>query len=108
MLADHVNPPVAHLDAGIEDDALADLQAGHSVAQCLDHSGPVGAEDARLRHGRQSLANPDVEMVQRRGAEAHEHLARSSLRIGCLLEHEHLGPAVLVDSHRPHRGRLSA
>jgi hypothetical protein len=47
-------------------------------------------------------------VVQRRGAEADEHLARPGLGIRRLLEHEHLGAAVLVDSNRAHRGRLSA
>ncbi len=73
----------------------------------LDDTRPVGSEDARLRHGRQPLADPDVEMVQRRGAQADEHLACSGLRVGRLLEHQHLGAAVLVDPHRAHRGRLS-
>jgi hypothetical protein len=47
-------------------------------------------------------------MVQRRGAETNEHLARSGLGIRGVLEHEHLGPAVLMDPNRAHRGRLSA
>ena len=108
VLADHVDSPVARLDAGIDDDPLAGLEAAHAVAQLLDNTRSVRSEDARLRHRRHSLADPDVEMVQRRGAQADEHLACSGLRIGRLLEHEHLGAAVLVDPHRAHRGRLSA
>ena len=108
MLADHVDPAAARLDPGVEDDALAELEAGHALAERLDDAGSVGAEDARFRYRRQSLADPDVEMVQRRGAQADEHLAGPELRIRRLLEHEHLGPAVLVDPNRAHRGRLSA
>ena len=108
VLADHVDPAAARLDAGIEDDPLARLEAAHAVAERLDHAGPVRAEDARLRHGRHPLADPDVEMVQCRSAQADEHLARSGLRVGRLLEHEHLGAPVLVDPNRAHRGTLSA
>ena len=70
--------------------------------------GADGAEDARLRDGREALADPDVEMVERRGAEADEYLAVAGDGVGRLLEHEHLGAAVLVDPNRAHRGRLSA
>jgi hypothetical protein len=107
VLADHVDPAAADLDAGIEDDALAELQAADAVAERLDHACAVGAEDARLRHRGEPFADPDVEMVQRRGAQADEHLARPGLWIRSLLELEHLGAAVLVDPHRAHRGRLS-
>jgi hypothetical protein len=47
-------------------------------------------------------------MVQRGGAKSDEHLALAGGRIRRLLEHEHLGTAVLVDPNRAHRGRLSA
>ena len=108
MLADHVDLAAARLDAGVEDDALAELEAGHAVAERLDDAGSVGAEDARFRHRRQPFSDPDVEMVQPGGAEADEHLARPGLGIRHLLEHEHLGAAVVVDPDRAHRGRLSA
>ena len=108
VLADHVDPAAARLDAGVEDDALAGLEAADAVAERLDDARAVGAEDARLRDGRQALADPDVEMVERGGAEADEHLARPGHRIGRLLEHEHLRAAVLMDPNRAHRGRLSA
>ena len=67
----------------------------------------VGAEDPRLRHRREALADPDVEMVQRRGVQPDEHFARRGHRIGHLFEDEDLGAAVLMDPHRAHRGRLS-
>ncbi len=41
-------------------------------------------------------------MVQRRSADADEHLARAGDGVGRLLEHEHLGAAVLVDTNRAH------
>jgi hypothetical protein len=108
VLPDHVDAPVARLDPGVDDDALAGLESRHALAERLDDAGSVGAEDARLGDGRQALADPDVEMVQRRGAETDEHLALTCDRIRRLLEHQHLGAAVLVDPNRAHRGRLSA
>ncbi len=52
----------------------------YSLAERLDDPGTVGAEDARLRHRRKTLADPDVEMVERRGAQADQHLARARRR----------------------------
>jgi hypothetical protein len=103
-----MDPPATHLDPRIDHHALADLEAGHAVSQLFHDAGSIGTEDARLGNGWEALADPDVEMVQRRGAEAYEHLAGPGLRIRRFLEHEHLGPAVLVDPNRAHRGRLSA
>ena len=44
-------------------------------------------------------------MVQRRGAQPDEQLARGGHRIRHLLEHEHLRPAVAVDTNRLHDGQ---
>ena len=107
MLADHVDPATARLNARVENDALTGLEACDAVTECLDDAGSVGAEDPRLRDGRQALADPDVEVVERRGAETDEHLPGIRDRVGRLLEHENLGAAVFVDPHRAHRGRLS-
>src|SRR5262249_41351648 len=107
VLADHVDPAASSLDPGVDHDSLARLEARHLVAERLDDSGTLGAEHPRLRHGRQSFANPYVQMVQRRSAQTDAHLARPWLRVRGLLEHEYLGAAVLVDPNRAHRGRLS-
>ena len=107
VLADHVDSPAAGLDARVEHDALAEAEARHALAERLDHPGAVGSEDARLRHGRQALADPEVEVVQRGGAEADKYLAGFGHGIRRVLEHEHVGAAVLVDPNRAHRGRLS-
>ena len=53
VLADHVDRAVRRLDARVDDDALADLEARDAVAERLDDPGAVGAEDARLRHRRE-------------------------------------------------------
>src|SRR3954462_11903509 len=46
-------------------------------------------------------------MVERRGAQTDEHLARLGLGLGRVLVAENLGPAVLVDAYRFHAGRMS-
>ena len=46
-------------------------------------------------------------MVERRGAQTDEHLARPGLGLGGVLVAENLGPAVLVDADRLHAGRMS-
>ena len=46
-------------------------------------------------------------MVERRRAQADEHLARAGRRIGNLLVAQHLGPAVLVDPDGLHGGIVS-
>ena len=107
MLADHVDAAAAGLDTGVDHDAFARLEAADAFPERLDDARPVGAEDPRLRDGGQPLADPDVEVVERRSTEAHEHLTGPGLRIRRLFEHEHLGTAVLVDPNRAHRGRLS-
>jgi epoxyqueuosine reductase len=111
VLADHMDRPVRLLDAWIDHDALPDPQPGDAVAERRDDPGAVGAEDARLRHRRQALTDPDVEMVQRGRVQSHEHLARSGNRIGDLFEDQHLGTAVGVDpgcAHGRHTIRVKA
>ena len=51
----------------------------------------------------QPSPQPDVEVVERGGAQLDEHLAGPGLRVGNLLVAEHLGPALLVDPDRLHR-----
>ncbi len=66
------------------------------------HPGSVGAENPRLRNGREALANPDVEVVERRRAQLDENLAVARLRVGNLLVAQHVGTAVLMDPDRLH------
>ena len=67
VLADHVDRAGRRLDAGIDHDALAGVDADARA---------VGAEDPRLRDGREAFADPDVEMVQRGRVQADENFAR--------------------------------
>ena len=63
---------VAVLEPRVEHDPLADREPADALAERLDDAGAVGAEDARLRHGRQALAHPDVEVVERGGVQPDE------------------------------------
>ncbi len=75
--------------------------------------GPELGDDARRRrrrailrlgNRRKAAAEPDVEVVERGRAHAHDRGA--AVRLGWLdvLEAQDLGAAVFVDSHRSHRG----
>src|SRR5437763_1966270 len=70
--------------------------AGRSTAS------PRPPEDARLRNGGKTLADPEVEVVERGCAELDHNIIRAGLGIRRLLVAEHLGPAVLMDSHGFH------
>ena len=101
VLADHGHAAVVH-DAGVDDDALPGLEALDALAQILDDACAVRAEDPRLRHGRQALAHPHVQVIQRCGAQPDQHLAGGGRRIRDVLVAQHLGTAVLVDANRLH------
>jgi len=68
----------------------------------LHGAGTVGPEDARLRHRRAALADPHVEMVERRCAKADQDFPGAGRRIGDLVEDEHLGASIVVDPNRLH------
>ena len=84
----------AVLEPRVDDDALAGIGA---------NPGAVGAEDARLRHRRQALSDPEVEVVQRRRAQLDEDFACARDGIRRVLVAEHLRSAVLVDANCLHR-----
>ena len=94
VLADDVR---AVVEPGIDQHAVADLESGDAAPSAGHDAGAVRAEDPRLRNGGESLADPDVQMVQRGGAKTDQHLARSRFRVGNLLDDEYLGTAVLVN-----------
>jgi hypothetical protein len=81
---------------------LSRFEPGHALAERLDDSGTVGPEDAWLRHGRKTFANPNVEMVERRGSEADQDFAGAWRRVGYVFENENMGAAVLMDTNRLH------
>ena len=65
VLTDHGDAAVAVLEPGVDHDAVADVEPRDALAEARDDPGAVGAEDARLRDGRQPLPDPDVEPVER-------------------------------------------
>src|SRR2546421_592537 len=79
--------------------------ASAAVATVDTESGAVRAEDAGLRHRRHTLADPQVQMVERGGTQLDEHLAVARHRVGCFLVDEHVGTAIGMDTHRAH-GRI--
>src|SRR5207302_905900 len=109
-------PPVASLTAArtspsawftVASAPSSRARSSFSSLEEVTNAGPVRAEDPRLRHRRKPFADPDVEMVERRGAKRDQNLAGPGLRIGSVLIAEHLGPAVLVDPDRLHVGTIS-
>src|SRR5512132_2191702 len=101
MLADDGDLAVAEIVSRIDDDAVAGCEAVSG-----DHDTcAVGAEDARLRHGRQTSADPDVEVVERGGAQLDQDLSFAWHRIGGVLVAKHLRPAVLVNAYGLHRAQ---
>src|SRR5256885_859055 len=95
-------PPVTVIEPRVDDHAVA---LGEAVPG-NDDPGAVGAEDARLRHGGESLADPDVEVVERGGAQLDQDMSRAWHRIRRVLVAEHLGPAVFMDANRFHGHNL--
>ena len=59
MLPDHRDHG-AVLETRVDDDPLAGVDSD---------AGPVGAEDARLWYRREPLPDPEIEVVERRGAQ---------------------------------------
>ncbi len=97
-LADNRDLPVTELVRRIDDDPVAWCEPVSG-----DHdSGAVGTEDARLRYGREALANPDVQVVERRRAQLDQDLSGAWHRIGGVFVAEHFGAPVLVNAHGFH------
>ena len=65
VLADHVDRAVAGLDAGVDHDRPAGLEAVDACADRLDDAGAVRPENPRLRNRGQTFPDPDVEVVER-------------------------------------------
>src|SRR5437762_1021981 len=91
---------------------IAAVQLG--VAHGMTVVGTAGTDRGRKlvqEHGAQHVLDhsaPDylkklMEVTGNRGADAHHHLPRPRLRVGHVVELEHLGAAELVDADRFHR-----
>ena len=85
-------------------DPIAALELAHAVADRLDHPGAVAAGDVgeRREHGVGSRADVGVDRIDTGSPDPHEHLARSRLGVGDLVELQDLGTAELVHADRLH------
>jgi hypothetical protein len=105
VLADHGDPAVVR-NAGVDDDALSDVEPLETVAERRHDPGAVGSEDARLRNRGEALAHPDVEVVQPCGTQRHENLAGCGHGIVDVFVAKDVGASVLVYAHGLQRGRI--
>ena len=92
------------LERRVDDNRVADVEARDARPQVAHDAGAVCAEDARLGHGGQAPADPDVETVDRCGPQLDENLAGPGHGIGRFLQPEHVGAAVVVDAYGQHGG----
>jgi hypothetical protein len=107
VLADYAR---AVVEAGVDEDSVSLAESESSVyarAYRSHDAGPVGAEDARLRHGGKTSADPDVQVIERCRAKPEEHLSGARDRILDVLVAEDFWTAVLMDADRLHGGILT-
>ena len=93
---------------GVDHDPVARLPPPHLRPHLDDLAGHVAAADHRQRHldPRHAAQGEDVEMIERHGADSHQHLARRHLGIGKVLVDDLLEPTVLVDDSGFHGRRF--
>src|SRR5216683_470720 len=96
-----------------EDDLLADASRGYIRADLSDLAGDVAAGNVRQRnrHVGQTAPDPQVEVIQRTGFNAHEHLVRADGGVRCVRVPQDVRPAVLVKNdcfHETSGARLRA
>ncbi len=99
VLAGNARRAFAAGHAGSQNHFLADANSGNFGADFGDFSGHVAARNVREGNGNvgQAAAHPEVEMIQRASAHAHEHFRRAGLRVRHVGELQNFGPAVLVE-----------
>src|SRR5262249_47592676 len=92
---------------GVKDgrDAIPSGHARHTLAGGSDHTSPVGDRNARARRtpAVEALDNQPVSVVQRQGAQLHNHLAWARYRVRPLGEDKRLDAEWLADFKRAHR-----
>ena len=63
MLSDDGDAAVVD-DPRVDDHAIAESEVFDTVAESSDDAGSVRSQDSRLRNGRQTLAYPDIQMIE--------------------------------------------
>ncbi len=91
---------------GRKQHALPGLESADVLAHLDDLARDVAAENVRQLHSRQPLAHPDIEMIQRTRAHAHQHLILARLRIGHIFVSQNFRPAELMNADGFHNGLL--
>jgi hypothetical protein len=86
----------------VDQDCIARGEAVGAGAEHSDDAGAVSPEDARLRYRRETLADPEVEMVESCRPQADEDFPGAGCGILDVLVPEDLGTPVLVDPDRLH------
>src|SRR5690606_25124051 len=78
----------------------------HARTELRHHSRDVGAADVRHRGlDREAAADPEVEVVERRGAYLDPHLPRTRLRLRDPVDADDLGTTMLMESGGAHGRR---
>src|SRR5690606_34129980 len=87
----------------VDDDPRARLEALDARAELRDDAGDVRAADVRHRRlDRQPAPDPQVQMVQRRGTDLDQDLARTRGRAGDIVDPHDLGPAEFTEDRSLH------
>jgi hypothetical protein len=111
MLMNHERLPARPtVDAGATDgdqvrgDAVADRPSFDALTELGDASDGLDAEHVGEgdREPRDAFAHVDVEVVERRGGDVDDDLARAGNGIGEVLDAQHVGSAELVEDDRFH------
>jgi hypothetical protein len=91
--------------AGVDHDRVALREIIRPGPEAGDHPCAVGTESPWLRDRGKTLADPEIEVVERGRLEPDEDLARTGDRVVDVLVAQDLGTAVLVDANRLHGPR---
>src|SRR5438132_1262938 len=91
-------------ESGRNEDAISGRTSLHIVADTLHDARDIASTNVRQRHGkcRNTLPDPDIEMIEGAGLDAHANLAGVDGRLDRFLVPEHFGPAVLIKDRRLH------
>src|SRR5205823_4127525 len=81
-----------------EQDALPCSYVAHIFADFCDLSGNIAAVDVRQLYSWQPFAHPQIQVIQRAGTHANQHLIFAKLRVRHILVAQDLRPAKLVEA----------
>src|SRR5208282_111312 len=89
---------------GREQHALTRFESADVLADLGHFACDVASENVRQLHPRQSLAHPDIEMVERAGPHPNQHLIFTRLGIGHVFVSEDFGTTELMNANGFHDG----